>query len=112
MLLCCANRRKLLRNFRLRAATRRCPHVIHRGCGTSVEPVIAGKLTYFLGRSFKRKTNFSPDHTSSMAQTFTSTIPFARPISRTIFSLRSLGTPEVFFGHDTQSIPAGVSFAA
>ena len=66
----------------------------------------------FLGRSFRRKTNFSPDQTSSTAQTFTSTIPWAKPMARTTSSVRSLATPELFFGHEIQSIPAGVSFSA
>jgi len=38
-------------------------------------------------RSFNRKTNFSPDQTSSTAHTFTSTKPFLSPISRATFAL-------------------------
>src|SRR5215469_6697554 len=49
---------------------------------------------------------------SVTAQTFTSTRPAARPISRTIFSVRSVGTPELFFGQLIQSIPAGASCLA
>src|SRR5438309_349054 len=62
---------------------------------------------YFFGRSFSRKTNLSPDQTSSTAHTFTSTIPFARPMSRTTFSFRSVATPEAFFGQEIQSMPEG-----
>jgi hypothetical protein len=58
-------------------------------------------------RSFNRRTNFNPDQILVTAQTFTSTNPPARPISRTIFSSRSLETPELFFGQLIQSIPAG-----
>jgi PD-(D/E)XK endonuclease len=59
-------------------------------------------------RSFRRRTNFKPDQTSVTAQTLTSTRPAASPMSRTIFSVRSDDTPEVFFGHETQRVPAGV----
>src|SRR5262245_37384390 len=45
-------------------------------------------------RSFRRYTNFNPDQVSSIAQTFTSTMPAARPILRTMSSVRSVGTPE------------------
>ncbi len=65
-----------------------------------------------LARSFRRKTNLSPDQTSSTAQIFTSTRPAARPIVRTFVSDKSVTTPELFFGHETQSIPAGVNLAA
>src|SRR6476619_6879768 len=71
-----------------------------------------GKEDYFFGRSFSRKTNLSPDQTSSTAQTLTSTIPFAIPISRTTFSVKSVATPDAFFGHEIQSMPAGDNFAA
>src|SRR4051812_29100014 len=40
-------------------------------------------------RSLRRRTNFSPDHDSSMAITLTSTSPAASPASRTSFSPRS-----------------------
>src|SRR5258708_16046802 len=52
-------------------------------------------------------TNFSPDQTSLTAQTFTSTKPASRPISRIIFSERSVATPEDFFGHEIHNIPEG-----
>jgi len=60
-------------------------------------------------RSLTRITNFNPDHTSLTAHTFTSTSPASNPIRRTSFSFISVLTPEVFFGHETQSIPAGAS---
>src|SRR5450631_4793819 len=60
-------------------------------------------------RSLRRRTNFNPDQTSVTAQTFTSTRPAAKPISRTIFSFRSVATPELFLGQLTQKIPAGAS---
>src|SRR5207253_9035641 len=66
---------------------------------------------HFFGRSFSRKTNLSPDQTSSTAQTFISTIPLASPMSRTTFSFRSVATREDFFGHEIQSMPAGDNFA-
>jgi hypothetical protein len=47
---------------------------------------------------------------SVTAQTFTSTSPAARPISRTMFSLRSVEMPEVFLGQLIQSTPAGARF--
>src|SRR5215813_3379403 len=60
-------------------------------------------------RSLRRRTNFNPDQTSVTAQTFTSTSPAARPVSRTMFSVRSVGTPELFLGQLIQSMPAGAS---
>src|SRR5438045_2326164 len=56
-------------------------------------------------RSLSLRTNLSPDHVSSIAHTFTSTRPEASPKSRTIPSLRSLATPDVFFGQATHNIP-------
>src|ERR1700741_959064 len=61
-------------------------------------------------RSLRRRTNFNPDQMSVTAQTFTSTSPAARPISRTMFSFRSVETPEVFLGQLIQSTPAGARF--
>src|SRR5579862_10035090 len=61
---------------------------------------------YLDGRFFSRITNFSPDHTSLTAQTFTSTNPAAKPILRTSSSVRSVATPEDFLGQLTHSIPA------
>src|SRR5215467_953351 len=60
-------------------------------------------------RSFSRRKNFNPDQVSVTAHTFTSTKPTAKPISRTIFSSRSVTTPELFLGQLTHSIPAGPS---
>ena len=40
--------------------------------------------------SITRNTNFNPDQVSSTAQTFTSTSPDFRPISRTTCSLTSV----------------------
>src|ERR1700758_1534646 len=64
---------------------------------------------YSLPRSFKRRTNFNPDQTSVTAQTLTSTNPDASPISRTTFSLKSVATPELFFGQLAHIMPAGAS---
>jgi hypothetical protein len=66
-------------------------------------------FSYCICRSFIRRTNFNPDHTSVTAQTFTSTKPACNPISRTAFSSRSVVTPELFFGQLTHNIPAGAS---
>src|ERR1700683_3825858 len=60
-------------------------------------------------RSFTRRTNFSPDHTSVTAHTFTSTSPASRPIPRTRFSSKSEATPELFFGQLTHNMPDGAS---
>lgn len=57
-------------------------------------------------------TNFNPDQTSVTAQTFTSTSPVPSPRSRTTLSVRSVVTPELFFGQQIQSIPAGASARA
>src|SRR6185437_11641369 len=64
---------------------------------------------YFRGRSLIRKTNFKPDHTSSTTQTFTSTSPLRSPISRAMFSFKSVGTFEAPFGHEIQSEPFDIS---
>jgi hypothetical protein len=63
-------------------------------------------------RSFTLLTNFRPDQTSVTAHTLTSTSPAARPIARTSFSVRSVATPELFFGQHAHSIPAGASVLA
>src|SRR5690349_4585390 len=54
-------------------------------------------------------TNLRPDQTALIAHTFTSTRPAASPISRTLFSSRSVASPELFLGQETHSIPAGAS---
>src|SRR5665811_1319506 len=62
-------------------------------------------------RSFSLRTNLSPDHVASTAQTFTSTSPDSSPNVRTTPSVRSVATPDVFLGHATQSIPLGSSLS-
>jgi hypothetical protein len=57
-----------------------------------------------------RTTSLSPDHVSSIAQTFTSTKPSGSATSRTMSSVISDGTFEDFFGHDTQTVAFGSSF--
>jgi hypothetical protein len=52
----------------------------------------------------------SPDHVSSIAQTFTSTKPSGSESSRTTSSVISDGTFDDFFGHDTQTVAFGSSF--
>ena len=42
-----------------------------------------------------------------MAQTLMSTRPSGSAVSRTTTSLRSVATPDAFFGHDTQIMPSG-----
>src|SRR5437016_12284848 len=63
-----------------------------------------------LHRSFNRNINFSPDHTSSTAHTFTSTKPLLNPISRTTFSFTSVLTFDAPLGHEIQRVPAGSRF--
>jgi hypothetical protein len=64
-------------------------------------------------RSFTGITNFNPDQISVIAHIFMSTNPASRPQPRTRFSVRSVATPELFFGQAIQSIPAGAKqFAA
>jgi hypothetical protein len=53
----------------------------------------------------------SPDHVASIAHTFTSTAPAARPSSRTTSSVTSVATPDARFGHAIHSAPAGSSAA-
>src|ERR1700730_5150001 len=92
------------------------PQVINRFCGKGKREAWV-QMPYFArdfkcARSLSRKTNLSPDHTSSTAQILTSTNPAASPIALTVFSERSVVTPELFFGHDTQIIPVALSFFA
>ena len=68
---------------------------------------------FLWGRFLTGITNFNPDQTSVTAQTFISTSPASNPLWRITSSVRSVTTPEVFFGHAIHSIPAGASaFAA
>src|SRR5512132_1859177 len=78
--------------------------------------IIARKLIPNAGtarrqRSFNLRTNVSPAHVSSMAQTFTSTSPRSRPAVRTTPSERSVVPPDAFFGQATHSIPFGSSLS-
>src|SRR5687767_12519361 len=77
-----------------------------RKCADSANVGFNASLTD-QGRSAKRYTNFNPDHVSSTAQIFTSTRPFFNPISRTMFSVRSVGTPDAFLGQLIHSVPFG-----
>jgi hypothetical protein len=52
-------------------------------------------------------TNFNPDQVSSIAQTLISTRPSGSAVFRTTTSVKSVATPEAFFGHDTQIVPSG-----
>src|SRR5205807_9851733 len=72
-------------------------------------PGVKKSRDYFDGlvRWFFGITNFSPDHTSSIAQTLISTRPSGSAVSRTTTSVRSVATPDDFFGHDTQIMPSG-----
>src|SRR5262249_30275760 len=70
-------------------------------------------LACFLsGRSASRMTNFRPYHVSSIAHTFTSTNPKARPILRTTSSVRSVGLPEAFLGQAIHNMPFATSWPA
>src|SRR5438045_5427593 len=78
--------------------------------------IIAGKLIPNTDdarchRSLSLRTNLRPDQVSSTAQTFTSTSPNSSPKVRTTPSVRSVSTPDVFFGQATQSIPFGSSLS-
>ncbi len=53
----------------------------------------------------RRRVNRNPLQVSSTEQTLVSTRPTERPQSRTTRSLRSLETPEDFFGHASHSAP-------
>src|ERR1041384_7542381 len=89
------------------------PQLFNRICGSlkSTKRVEFYRRKRSFGRSFKRNTNFNPDQISSTAQTFTSTIPLAMPIARITSSVRSVATPEDFFGHEIQNIAEEFSFA-
>ena len=59
--------------------------IVYLKRGILVTPNHLEKNDYFY-RSLTLTTNFNPDHTSSTAQTLTSTNPFSKPKSRIIFS--------------------------
>ncbi len=52
-----------------------------------------------------RRMNRSPLQVASIAQTLLSTSPEARPMPRTRSSVKSVATPDAFFGHAIQSPP-------
>ena len=79
------------------------PRPSARGPGRRREPCPSA-------RSF-RTTSFGPDHTSSTAQTLTSTKPRGRASAHTVSSVMSVGTPADFFGQETQTVPSGLSLA-
>ncbi len=56
--------------------------------------------------------NFSPDQTGSTAQTFTSTRPSGRKISRKTSSVSVVGRFDAFYGQETHSMPSGFNLAA
>lgn len=58
-----------------------------------------------------RMTKRRPDHISSIAHIFVSTSPASKPTAWTISKRKSVEILELFFGHATQSIPAGDNFA-
>lgn len=76
---------------------------VPQSASASTEKKRKNTLNY---RSATLNTNFSPDHTSSTAHTFTSTSPLFRPKSLILFSSRSVGTLAAFLGHDIHNIPA------
>jgi hypothetical protein len=51
------------------------------------------------------RAKHSPDHVASIALIFQSTSPALKPNWRTVFSVRSVGTPDAFFGQTIQSRP-------
>jgi hypothetical protein len=61
--------------------------------------------TYFglLAFDFLLMTSLSPDQVSSTAQTFTSTSPSGKAISRITSSVTSVGFLDAFFGQETQT---------
>src|SRR5207244_9041961 len=62
-------------------------------------------------RFSRRIINFNPDQVSSTAQTFLSTNPSGKAISRTTSSVMSVGTLADFFGHETQIVPLSAIFS-
>src|SRR6185369_12143183 len=106
---------EIRRSPALRATCLRIVGFIHSFSTDSVETDLAvneSQSARSRGRSCKRNTNLSPDQTSSTAQTLTSTKPSDKPSSRTTLSVRSVFTPDAFFGQETQSMPSGFNFAA
>src|ERR1044071_2327872 len=57
-------------------------------------------------QSLTRTTNFRPDHTSSTAQTFTSTSPSFNPKARITFSSRSVRILDDFLGQEIHNMPS------
>ena len=70
------------------------------------------KATRFHFRFSLRTISFNPDQVSSIAHTFTSTNPSGRATARTTSSVTSAGTPDDFFGQETQTVPVSRDFPA
>jgi hypothetical protein len=70
--------------------------------------VAAGLLTDRRRPDQRRRTSLSADQVASTAHTFTSTQPWGSAWSRTRSSVRSVVTPDAFFGHATQTAPRSV----
>jgi hypothetical protein len=101
------NARKFARTVSYQGLPKGYPQVFNRFCGRGKSEAWV-RMPYFArdfkcARSLSRKTNLSPDHTSSTAQILTSTNPAASPIVLTVFSERSVVTPELFFGMTPKS---------
>jgi hypothetical protein len=61
-------------------------------------------------RFSRRIINFNPDQMSSTAQTLVSTNPIGSATDRITSSVMSVGTPDDFFGHETQIAASSAIF--
>src|ERR1700730_5857276 len=61
-------------------------------------------------RFSRRIINFNPDQVSSTAQTFMSTNPSGRATARITSSVMLVGTPDAFFGQETQTAASSAIF--
>src|SRR5262249_12070598 len=78
---------------------------------TPLDRALAGCARWWLPGPpmLRRITSLSPDHVVSTVHTLMSTSPSGRARSRMTFSVTSVATFAVFFGHDTQIIPSGAT---
>src|ERR1051326_3146741 len=99
-----ANKSKLRQKFCIKL--RRDGHVFHPQID-----VIEQSFSHLFDFRFSfRIINFNPDQISSTAQTLMSTKPKGSATARITSSVTSVGTPDDFFGHETQRVASSAIF--
>src|SRR6266404_5162039 len=81
-------------------------HVFH----AQINVIEQSRSHYFDFRFSRRIINFNPDQVSSTAQTLISTKPSGSATARITSSVMSVGTPDDFFGQETQTAASSAIF--